>query len=161
MTTYLNIGLEVNSTIAGKGVNQIVGPTTSQITLESLQLDCSLGFPSGAAGFSMVLVGIYLTTANPTFSSVSQQYCSGPFESGGFPNPTWINPNNLSVGGNSLVLSGQLFGSILKANAPEPVNRSCNIVLNKVVPAGYYFVFHIDGVGVPGDFEMQGSLGYV
>jgi len=153
----INIGWEVSSA-QGTG-NVMAVPVMNNITLTGLQVDCSIGFPSGKSGFAEALCqGWILTPAAWPLWNVPggpHQYVNTPLDPN-FGTPGFAGAGQMGGAG----ASGCLFSIILKAWAPGGAGRGIFVPLDIPVVAGSGIFFHMDQAGTVTDMEMQGALFY-
>ena len=147
---------------------EVVNP----IVLNALQGNVAIAFPSARmgyfgtnteSGFAEVLAQGFIASAKPNFAGGNAEYFNGPVAG----NADFANASGLSAPGVSTVagaapISGGLFASILKTNAPDAAFVPISVSgLSLVIPAGSWIVFHADHAGVgPVDFELQLTMFY-
>lgn len=120
----VSVGWEI-SNIHNDGADVYV-PLANAITLEAIQVDVSMEFPSGGSGFAEVLAQGWVTTGNPTFSTGSQGYITGPFPSNtdfGTAGQYIPSGSGITIAGSGKPVPGALFSIILKTYAPASAQR--------------------------------------
>jgi hypothetical protein len=169
-TASTDLGRRVNgfgweiTNINNNGAN-VYFEIQNAMRLHSLDVDVAFMITSlpSAPGFAEVLCtgGVFRDTT-PIFVDGPQQYV-GWQGAPGFGTFQISNPNGLNAFGGGGGENFQL--AILKTWVPADGTgsatwRNVSIELGLSLNPGDYLVFHMDHAGVPGDVEMQGTLGY-
>ena len=136
--------------------------------LQWVDIDVAFMITSAPAvpGFAEVLCRAGVSRdARPSFSGPPQDYILFP-TSPDFGGVHVHNPNDLSVGFDSVLLQDAFYQVILKSWVPvdgtaSSTSRNAHVEPNLVLSTSDFLVFHMDHGGVPGDAEMQVTVSYV
>ena len=136
--------------------------------LQWVDVDVAFMITSAPAvpGFAEVLCRAGVSRgARPSFSGPPQDYILFP-TSPDFGGVHVHNPNDLSVGFDSVLLQDAFYQVILKSWVPvdgtaSSTSRNAHVEPNLVLSTSDFLVFHMDHAGVPGDAEMQVTMSYL
>jgi hypothetical protein len=137
------------------------------MVLQSIDIDVAFMITSAppVPGFVDVLCRAGVSRgAPPTFSSGPQAYILFPPDTDfGAVHPE--NPNNLTLGFDTVLLQDAFYQVILKTWVPvdgtaSATSRNVHLEPGVTLNVNDFSVFHMDHDGVPGDAEMQVTMGY-
>ena len=122
--------------------------------------------PPASQGFAEVLCVAGVSHGGPpNLGPAPQAYVELP-ASTDFGAVQLYNPANLTGPYNTQLAQGQVLALILKTWVPRDgtgssTYRHVTVAPSATLNTGDYLVFHMDHAGVPGDCEMQVTLGYI
>jgi hypothetical protein len=162
------------------GINRVVGPSGGAGPVHSVQVGLKLSNSAlnsaNQTGRAVALVNAWITPTTPTFGAVTPQATQSPFlapNNSDWGSASIVNPNGYNSSGSGPQGWGvndavgiPVFSITMECQLPAADIYRDQIFLppNTIIPAGSFFVLHVDALTIPAgiqlDFESQGVIFY-